>query len=81
MAKLFASETYVKAANTGMQIFGGFGYNMEFDMQRHYRDARVPLGCVGRRSAFPCRARRGRENETADARAELDSVIETVTCR
>src|SRR5262249_9411029 len=39
MAKLFASETYVKAANTGMQIFGGFGYSMEFDMQRHYRGA------------------------------------------
>ncbi len=40
MAKLTASETYVKAAGTGMQIFGGAGYNMEFDMQRHFRDAR-----------------------------------------
>lgn len=40
MAKLFGSETYVKAANTGMQIMGGYGYIMEFDMQRHYRDAR-----------------------------------------
>ena len=40
MAKLFASETYVKAANMGMQILGAYGYNMEFDMQRHFRDAR-----------------------------------------
>jgi alkylation response protein AidB-like acyl-CoA dehydrogenase len=47
MAKLFASETYVKAANTGMQIFGGFGYNMEFDMQRHYRDARAATIAAG----------------------------------
>lgn len=40
MAKLFASETYVKVANLGMQVLGGYGYNMEFDMQRHFRDAR-----------------------------------------
>ncbi len=40
MAKLFASEAYVKIANAGMQIFGGAGYSMEFDMQRHFRDAR-----------------------------------------
>jgi alkylation response protein AidB-like acyl-CoA dehydrogenase len=40
MAKLFGSETYAKLANMGMQIFGAWGYNMEFDMQRHFRDAR-----------------------------------------
>lgn len=40
MAKLFASETYVKLANQGMQVLGAYGYNMEFDMQRHFRDAR-----------------------------------------
>jgi alkylation response protein AidB-like acyl-CoA dehydrogenase len=40
MAKLFSSETYVKIANAGMQIFGGAGYSMEFDIQRHFRDAR-----------------------------------------
>jgi len=47
MAKLFASEVYVKAANTGMQILGGFGYNMEFDMQRHFRDARAATVAAG----------------------------------
>ncbi|MBV8510837.1 MAG: acyl-CoA/acyl-ACP dehydrogenase, partial [Xanthobacteraceae bacterium] len=40
-------ETYVKAANNGMQIFGGFGYSMEFDMQRHYRDARAATIAAG----------------------------------
>ena len=47
MAKLFASETYVKAANVGMQVMGGFGYSMEFDMQRHYRDARAATIAAG----------------------------------
>ena len=40
MAKLFASEAYARMANNGMQIMGAYGYNMEFDMQRHFRDAR-----------------------------------------
>ncbi len=45
MAKLFGSETYVKVANMGMQVLGAYGYNMEFDMQRHFRDARsVTIG-------------------------------------
>ena len=47
MAKLFTSETYVKVANLGMQIFGGYGYNMEFDMQRHFRDARASTVSAG----------------------------------
>jgi alkylation response protein AidB-like acyl-CoA dehydrogenase len=47
MAKLAASEVYVKTANVGMQVMGGFGYNMEFDMQRHYRDARAATIAAG----------------------------------
>jgi alkylation response protein AidB-like acyl-CoA dehydrogenase len=47
MAKLFCSETYAKVANLGMQVLGGYGYNMEFDMQRHYRDARVATVAAG----------------------------------
>ena len=47
MAKLFASETYVKVANQGMQICGGYGYNMEFDMQRHFRDSRMATIAAG----------------------------------
>ena len=40
MAKLYCSETYVRAANVGMQIMGAAGYSMEYEMQQHYRDAR-----------------------------------------
>ena len=47
MAKLFASETYAKVANMGMQIFGGYGYNREFDMERHFRDARAATVAAG----------------------------------
>ena len=47
MAKLMSSETYVKAANLGMQVFGGYGYNMEYDMQRHYRDCRSTTIAAG----------------------------------
>jgi alkylation response protein AidB-like acyl-CoA dehydrogenase len=47
MAKLFASETYVKVANLGMQIFGAYGYNMEYDMQRHFRESRSATIAAG----------------------------------
>jgi len=47
IAKLLAAEVYVKAANVGMQVMGGFGYNMEFDMQRHFRDARAATIAAG----------------------------------
>ncbi len=41
IAKLAASEALVKVANDGMQILGGYGYSMESDMQRYFRDARI----------------------------------------
>jgi len=41
MAKLYGSETYVKISNLGMQIMGGYGYSMEYEMQRHFRDSRI----------------------------------------
>jgi alkylation response protein AidB-like acyl-CoA dehydrogenase len=47
MAKLFTSETYVKIASQGMQVLGGFGYCEEFDMARHYRDARASTIAAG----------------------------------
>ena len=47
MAKLFTSETYVKIANQAMQILGGMGYSEEFDMARHYRDARAATIAAG----------------------------------
>ena len=47
MAKLMSSEAYVKAANLGMQVMGAYGYNMEYDMQRHYRDSRAATVAAG----------------------------------
>ena len=47
MAKLFASEAYARLANQGMQVLGAYGYNMEFDMQRHFRDSRASTVSAG----------------------------------
>ncbi|MEM2983138.1 MAG: acyl-CoA dehydrogenase family protein, partial [Candidatus Bathyarchaeia archaeon] len=41
IAKLYASEACMRAAVNGMQILGGYGYTMEYDMQRHFRDAKI----------------------------------------
>lgn len=41
MAKLFATESAVKAANQAIQIFGGYGYVDEFPVGKAMRDARV----------------------------------------
>ncbi|BCJ46347.1 acyl-CoA dehydrogenase [Actinoplanes ianthinogenes] len=41
MAKLFASEAAVKAANQAIQVFGGYGYVDEFPVGKFMRDARV----------------------------------------
>jgi alkylation response protein AidB-like acyl-CoA dehydrogenase len=41
VANLYTSEAYVRAALNGMRMMGGWGYLMEFDMQRHYRDSKL----------------------------------------
>ena len=41
MAKLFASEASTRIAHKALQIHGGYGYSTEFDVERHYRDARI----------------------------------------
>ena len=33
--------------HAGMQVLGAYGYNMEFDMQRHFRDARAATIAAG----------------------------------
>jgi alkylation response protein AidB-like acyl-CoA dehydrogenase len=41
MAKLFASETAMKAASQAVQIHGGAGYIAEFPVERIFRDAKL----------------------------------------
>jgi butyryl-CoA dehydrogenase len=41
MAKLYASEVAMRASIKGVQIFGGYGYMMDYPAQRFMRDAKV----------------------------------------
>ncbi|MFI6781567.1 acyl-CoA dehydrogenase family protein [Micromonospora sp. NPDC050276] len=41
LAKLFASEAAVRAANNAVQVFGGYGYIDEYPVGKYLRDARV----------------------------------------
>ena len=41
MAKLFSSEAANRAAYKAMQIFGGYGYMKDFEVERLFRDARI----------------------------------------
>ncbi len=41
IAKLYASEMAVRAANNALQVFGGYGYIDEFVVGKYLRDARV----------------------------------------
>ncbi|MFQ5665573.1 MAG: acyl-CoA dehydrogenase family protein [Candidatus Binatia bacterium] len=41
MAKYVAAETAQRVATRGMQILGGYGYTMEYDMQRYYRESKL----------------------------------------
>ncbi len=43
--KLYASESYKEVADLGLQVLGGYGYTMEHDLQRHFRESR--LGVIG----------------------------------
>ena len=40
MAKLHASESAFRTTDTGMRVLAGYGFTMEYNMQRYYRDIR-----------------------------------------
>ena len=45
MAKKLATEMCCRLADQALQLHGGAGYMMEYDVQRHWRDARLgPIG-------------------------------------
>ncbi len=42
MAKLLCSQVGFKVADMALQIHGGYGYTYEFEIQRYWRDLRLP---------------------------------------
>jgi acyl-CoA dehydrogenase len=45
MAKLLATEVRCRVTDEAVQIHGGYGYMMEYPVQRYWRDARI--GTIG----------------------------------
>ena len=43
VVKLYAAESYKAISDMGLQILGGYGYCMEYPMQRFFRDSRVAV--------------------------------------
>jgi alkylation response protein AidB-like acyl-CoA dehydrogenase len=41
--KLYTGEAYKSVSDMGLQILGGYGYCMEYPMQRFFRDARLAV--------------------------------------
>ncbi len=41
MAKLYAGEVAVKAANEAVQIFGGYGFIKDYPAEKYYRDSKI----------------------------------------
>jgi alkylation response protein AidB-like acyl-CoA dehydrogenase len=47
MAKLFCSESLSQLVKQGMQVFGGRGYSMDYNMQRYLRESYLALYAGG----------------------------------
>ena len=41
MAKLYASEVAVRAANEALQVHGGYGFIKDYPAEKYYRDVRL----------------------------------------
>jgi len=47
MAKFYATEAAVRCAKKAVDIHGGYGYMMEYPVQRYYRDAELLIASAG----------------------------------
>jgi butyryl-CoA dehydrogenase len=41
MAKLYASEVAMRVTTQAVQVFGGYGYIVDYPVERHFRDAKI----------------------------------------
>ena len=41
MAKMYATDMSVSVSNRALQLFGGYGYLKDYDVERYVRDLRV----------------------------------------
>jgi alkylation response protein AidB-like acyl-CoA dehydrogenase len=41
MAKLFASEMAMRVTTDAIQVHGGYGFIKEYQVERHFRDAKI----------------------------------------
>ena len=41
MAKLYAGRAAVEVADEAIQLLGGYGYMLEYEVERFYRDAKI----------------------------------------
>jgi alkylation response protein AidB-like acyl-CoA dehydrogenase len=47
LAKLAVSEAYVEVCRSAVQVFGGYGYTVEYEVERELRDALAATLYVG----------------------------------
>ncbi len=47
IAKVFATEAALKITDEAMRIMGGYGYLLDYDVERYYRDARAHVFLEG----------------------------------
>ena len=47
MAKFYATEAAVRSAKKAVDIHGGYGYMMEYPVQRYYRDSEILIASAG----------------------------------
>jgi len=41
IAKMYAARTAVEVADEAIQLLGGYGYMLEYEVERFYRDAKI----------------------------------------
>lgn len=58
MAKVRAAEAAMQAADSAIQLHGGYGYTKDFAVERHYRDAQVLALIHGGAAALKVQAAR-----------------------